>query len=188
MPIVAIELQEPGTQDVRVFTPNNVWLEVWQVRLLGSLSKPDLLRTPLRPLSLRTSQVCHELNSLVYGIKSGICAGGTAGQGGVLDAGLGNAPVGFPFRRDACSHGTICHCHPPPAQRLAPCKDSFVPIADPLSFEFFSLLCCTRIAHLRGLLNIHRQTLVMLSQCLECRLLFHNHCKSLLCGRSFRVC
>ncbi|CAL8468388.1 g7928 [Coccomyxa elongata] len=31
MPIVAIELQEPGTSDVRVFTPTNVRLEVWQL-------------------------------------------------------------------------------------------------------------------------------------------------------------
>lgn len=45
MPIVAIELQEPGTSNVRVFTPTNVRLEVWQVRLIISMSKDSPLNS-----------------------------------------------------------------------------------------------------------------------------------------------
>jgi hypothetical protein len=36
LPIVAIELKEPNTNDIRVFTPTNVRLEVWQVRSLSA--------------------------------------------------------------------------------------------------------------------------------------------------------
>ncbi len=35
LPIVAIELREPNTNDFRIFTPDNVRLEVWQVRMLN---------------------------------------------------------------------------------------------------------------------------------------------------------